>query len=222
VLDRIGLEGEGVRAPRTVRQRLLQGVGGEPRGGSSPPSRRGMCVCRAPRSNRIRQPDHDCGRAGGPHAIFCSPLDPTATLPPRDTGALRYSRIKGIATAPSPTAEPTRLAEPERTSRREDPWHARLEPGGGRVERPVRRFRVHVCPGHDEALGIALNAPASHSVCGCAPMRTKSAEAGRVSRSPRSLSAIVSRSSWPSPWPSTASVRRRTSTFGRVRISRTR
>src|SRR5512134_781803 len=61
-------------------------------------------------------PDHDCGRAGVPHAIFCSPLDPTATPAPKDTGDLRYSWMKGIATAPSPTAEPTRLVEPERTS----------------------------------------------------------------------------------------------------------
>ena len=105
---------------------------------------------------------------------------------------------------------------------REDAGHARLEPGGGTVERPVRRFRVHVCSGHDEALGIALNRVRQ-------PFRVRlradeDEERRGGTRLPKPPFPVGDRE----PLKLAVAVafdgfrRRRTSTFGRVRISRTR
>ena len=125
----------------------------------------------------------------------------------------RYRWTEPTVTDPSPTAPATRLTDPKRTSPAANTPAALVSNGSGAR-----------CPGHADcgmSRPVRMNPRSStfttsrsQSVCGSAPMSTKTAVAGTPSWRPVRRFSNVRASRWILPRPSTTRVSRRTSTFG--------
>jgi len=151
---------------------------------------------------------------GGSSCDFLLAARPDRDSCPQGHRALRYSWMKGIATAPSPTAS-RRVCRAGAHSRREDAGHARLD-GWWDGRRGQSAFRVHVAPVTMKPLASALNRVRSISCAAARPMMDEERRGGTRlhlspfpvgDREPLKLAVALAFDGLP--------VRKRTSTFAR-------
>src|ERR1700733_784539 len=124
------------------------------------------------------------------------------------------SKASRMAIAPSPTAAATRLAEPLRTSPTAKTPGLLVSSGNGPVPSAPSAAAAAPAPVRTNPRSSRSTRPPSQSVHGTAPMKMKSARAGRRRRVPvRLLTTVTASSAW-SPCSSRTSLSAMTWTFG--------